>query len=625
VADETEKITYEIVIDASQATATGNKVADSFGNIEQASKKATSSIKDHSDQIDKLVPGLGSMTSGIASATKASLAFIATPLGAVIAALGVAVASVTAYFKSSEEAENKLTVVTKTLGAVFEQLTNFAEDLGEMIVSVFEDPQKALTDFANLIKENIVNRFVGMLELIPKLGSAIGLLFEGKFVEAGKTAFDAVAKVTTGIADASNKIEGFIKKVGDAVEAGITNGQRLANLQAEIDKKQRDLIEERAKTDIEVIKLREKAVKEEGETKRQIIQKAIDLEVALSNKEVELAKIKQQQAKLESENNGATKEALTKIAEANANLINAEATRYQNTLRFHKEIEHINDEEEANADKRLERELKRIDDEKKAKEKALQDEVKNQEEVDHLFDKQDQERTANELEQANNRYDNYKKDKDKEAKIDDAIAKNRVTTTQTTLGKLSSLYAKNSVEYKALAITQTSIDTYQAAVAAYKSLAGIPYVGPILGAIAAAAAVAFGLSSIDKIAGFAQGGLSGTRIMQGMGKSVYRSNGDNMVATVRTGEVILNERQQAALGGDRTFAAIGVPGFAGGGITDSQLTYSLNNSAIDAQVNSDRQIDRMISKINSIQPVVVIEDVENTINKRSEIRERATL
>jgi hypothetical protein len=44
-----------------------------------------------------------------------------------------------------------------------------------------------------------------------------------------------------------------------------------------------------------------------------------------------------------------------------------------------------------------------------------------------------------------------------------------------------------------------------------------------------------------------------------------QSNGDNVLATVRTGEVILNERQQRMLGGERTFAAIGVPGFAGGG------------------------------------------------------------
>lgn len=44
-------------------------------------------------------------------------------------------------------------------------------------------------------------------------------------------------------------------------------------------------------------------------------------------------------------------------------------------------------------------------------------------------------------------------------------------------------------------------------------------------------------------------------------------NGDNVFATVKTGEVILNEDQQKRLGGARTFASIGVPGFAAGGFT----------------------------------------------------------
>lgn len=55
------------------------------------------------------------------------------------------------------------------------------------------------------------------------------------------------------------------------------------------------------------------------------------------------------------------------------------------------------------------------------------------------------------------------------------------------------------VAYKAFAIAQTTIDTYKAAVAAYAAMAGIPVVGPALGAAAAAAAIAFGLAQIQAI------------------------------------------------------------------------------------------------------------------------------
>lgn len=63
---------------------------------------------------------------------------------------------------------------------------------------------------------------------------------------------------------------------------------------------------------------------------------------------------------------------------------------------------------------------------------------------------------------------------------------------------------------KAAAIAQTTIATYQGAMEAYKSLAGIPYVGPYLGAAAAAAVIAMGAQNIAKIrnenANFATGG-----------------------------------------------------------------------------------------------------------------------
>ena len=67
------------------------------------------------------------------------------------------------------------------------------------------------------------------------------------------------------------------------------------------------------------------------------------------------------------------------------------------------------------------------------------------------------------------------------------------------LGSLSELVGKESKTGKAIAIAKTTIDTYQAAIAAYKSMAGIPTVGPVLGAVAAGAAVASGIAAVKKI------------------------------------------------------------------------------------------------------------------------------
>lgn len=53
--------------------------------------------------------------------------------------------------------------------------------------------------------------------------------------------------------------------------------------------------------------------------------------------------------------------------------------------------------------------------------------------------------------------------------------------------------------YKALAITQAIIDTASSAQGAYKSMVGIPYVGPFLAPIAAAAAVVAGIANVNAI------------------------------------------------------------------------------------------------------------------------------
>lgn len=71
------------------------------------------------------------------------------------------------------------------------------------------------------------------------------------------------------------------------------------------------------------------------------------------------------------------------------------------------------------------------------------------------------------------------------------------------LGDLSSLrnsHSKKAFEVgKAAAIAQASISTFMAATEAYAALAGIPIVGPVLGALAAAAAIAAGVVNIQQI------------------------------------------------------------------------------------------------------------------------------
>ena len=78
-----------------------------------------------------------------------------------------------------------------------------------------------------------------------------------------------------------------------------------------------------------------------------------------------------------------------------------------------------------------------------------------------------------------------------------------------TAGNMVKILGEETAAGKAMAIVQATIDTYKGAQAAYASMAGIPVVGPALGAVAAAAAVAMGLKNIQAIQSAESGGGGG--------------------------------------------------------------------------------------------------------------------
>ncbi len=142
-------------------------------------------------------------------------------------------------------------------------------------------------------------------------------------------------------------------------------------------------------------------------------------------------------------------------------------------------------------------------------------------------------------------------------------------------------------ERKAIALAEAAIDIASAVI---KSLPNAPL---------AAAAAALGAIQLGVIAAtnFAGGGLVQPVELES-GKIVNTpniptmSNGDNVLSTVKVGEVVLNQQQQQKLGGASTFAAIGVPGFARGGRVDFsevQKRNAFSNGSLVPRFNSSKK------------------------------------
>lgn len=170
----------------------------------------------------------------------------------------------------------------------------------------------------------------------------------------------------------------------------------------------------------------------------------------------------------------------------------------------------------------------------------------------------------------------------KRTDIETIVQNNKVKLASQAFGNIASILGEASAAGKAAAIAQTTIDTYQSATAAYKSMSGIPVVGPALGAVAAGAAVVSGLANVKKILsvdtktkdvkkapGYALGGVINS------GVSIDRPNGDNVLIAAKLGEVMLNDSQQRSIG-YANIAAAGVQGLSSSGNISVQNSLESN-------------------------------------------------
>jgi hypothetical protein len=195
-----EEIKYVFNADVSDLNTQLNKLNKNLESSNNAAEKAG----------DKLT-GFSKITGRVASSFKKLGDTLKGGFG-----IGLAVKafdSLTSAITENQEVQDALQRGMIVIRAIATQLVQEFKPLGEFLTKVFNDPLQALKDFGTLLYENVVTRFEGLMELIPQLGKAIGLLFEGEFKEAGKVAVDAVGKVALGVENTTEKVTNMVKKV----------------------------------------------------------------------------------------------------------------------------------------------------------------------------------------------------------------------------------------------------------------------------------------------------------------------------------------------------------------------------------------------------------------------------
>lgn len=413
----------------------------------------TNSIKDAVPFLDKFTSGAVSSAQGIAGMAKSSLAFLATPIGAAIGAIGLAIGALTQYINGSDEAGDRFAKTTAALGFVFEKLKIIVENVGGFI-------------------------------------------------------FDTIEFIAGGV----EKVIGFLNPAaGAAIEAARKAGEELANLQDDIENRENAALVRRAEVNEQVQLLREKAITQEGALKRATIEEAIRLEKELAAEETKLAQDKVAAFRLENkeriENQKLSSDQLRELSQLETDVINQRSQGAQATIKFQKEVEKLR-EEEIKQQKEL-AEQRAIENQQKLDLEQVNARLAAQTEKEVTFTTPAIIKGKLDVNAANVKEVKLTIEQEELLKRKEALKKQELGNAIALSAAIIGLGEAESKAGKAFALSTIAINSGIGVSNAIRAGSGIPWPGNLAAILSGVTAVLTGISQAKGLLGFAEGGFTG--------------------------------------------------------------------------------------------------------------------
>ena len=431
-----KKETIVIDVQTDKAVKNIDKLNDSVKETGKETKNTSADIDRVTGGAATKFKGLTSTVGGVIKSFKSlRVAIIASGIGALV----LAVVAVGQAFTRSEEGQNKFAKIMAVIGSVTGNLLDLLADLGESIISVFEDPKQALIDFKNAFIQNITNRFDSAIKTLGFLGSAIKKVFEGDFkgaMEDAKSAGSSYVDTLTGVNDTLGKTAAAVKGLKDElVEEGKIAAQ-IADNRAKADKIERKNIVDRANANQKISELRFKAEQRDkfsAAERVKFLKEASALEDETTNKEIEAAKLRFEAKKLENELTKSTKQDKDEEARLEAQLIALTTAKLNLQKRLQTSITTFQNEQKAQEAAELKEQEEALAAEQKKSDDAIENKRKENEAIKALNDKKLQDEIAQTKAEEDNRQKQF------------AVVGNAI-------GNLQNIFAAFGKESKALAI-----------------------------------------------------------------------------------------------------------------------------------------------------------------------------
>ena len=234
------------------------------------------------------------------------VALIATGVGAIL----IAFVSLVQAFKRTEEGAQKLRVIMAGFSAVTEVILDRLSALGRVLISAFENPQQAVKDLWEVIKQNLVNRVTALPMIFNSVTGAISKNLQGialavkgiwseeareaskkLFEEAGKdykTYLNGIIQLTTGVEDLASKVVAGAKELNDEIDREVEQRKALEEAMNKVLVNERELSVERAEQNKNLQEAREIArnLDEDAQKRLEALQQVGKAEDELAEKEL---------------------------------------------------------------------------------------------------------------------------------------------------------------------------------------------------------------------------------------------------------------------------------------------------------------------------------------------------
>lgn len=536
------------------------------------------------------LPGpIGSAATATAGLGKQMWLLVANPVGAIIAAIAGVLMILFKAFKGNDEASEKFGGILKGIGVVIKEVLGRVVSLGQAVVKLFkgdfkgaaEEAKEAFTGFGKAIKDaytsgneqaklanEIEDDEIAILEKIASRNKQIAEIKKNSRDE-DDSALKRKADLLRADDLAKQNLEDQLviqqKKVKLAdMELTSTNKNQ------QTDEMRKKLAEERAK----LSELETQSIEARASIQRRIL--ALDKEMAAEKKKA-LDDMEEAKKKL-TEEIDAYKESIAKQKKADTEALADKKKAILEHQEWERNQQLQNQENllairEQNEEYIFDTERARI-------------ELQHQTELDAAI------KTGADINIINAKYSAIQR------QLTEEETNAKLSLYAGFAGNLATIFGENTKIGKAAAIAQTTIATYQSAVEAYKSLAGIPIVGPVLGFAAAGAAIVAGIANVKKIMAVNTNLKSGgsSSISASMPTAISSSPAAQRNFAGSVGSTILSQPQ----------------------LSQTQLNSLPQNSMLTAE-----SIAQALSKLPA--PVVTVEDINARTAEKNKVEVRANI